>query len=146
MSPQVMANPPSPRPAQAVPRQALRYLVVGGLTYVVDLAVFLAVHAWREDAYLAANVAGRLAGALAGFVMHKLWTFEDRRAQGTGRQAVLYAAVLGGNIAASSALMFTAVDVLGADARLARVVVDVLIVGSTFWLSRRIFRAGPARA
>ena len=126
-------------------RQLLRYGLVGGITYVVDLAVFLAGNAWQPQAYLEANVAGRLAGAVAGFVLHKTWTFEDRRSEGTARQALLYALLLAGNVAASSLLLAAAVQGLGLAAGLARPAIDVLIIGSTFVLSRRIFRAEPAR-
>lgn len=54
--------------------QGLRYLASGVAQFALDWAVFAALHAVTGASALP-NVAGRVAGALLGFVINSRWTF-----------------------------------------------------------------------
>ncbi len=58
-------------------RQIFRFLIVGGTSVAVDLAVYLLLlpHLDRTSA----KGISYLAGVVVGFVGNKLWTFESRR-------------------------------------------------------------------
>lgn len=60
-------------------RQGGRFLVAGGVQLLLDWALFVALTA-AGVAAAPANLCGRLAGALLGFVLHGRYTFAGQRA------------------------------------------------------------------
>lgn len=119
--------------------QVVRFMVVGCLNVGLTFAVFVVCYQWvplgtlvvealgTTDGGLArtladfgigsidaavANAAGYLAGMVNSFALNKLWTFEagGRTAQQLGRFVALNMV----SLAASTAIMFVAVDVLAA--------------------------------
>lgn len=139
------ALPPSAKPFPTLAKEALRYVIVGGGTYVVDFLVYLLVIGVAPSLYLQGNVAGRIAGAVLGFVLHKYWTFGGDHVRSAPMQALSYLALLGFNIVFSSALLmgFNAyLPVLGPV--FSRVATDVIVIAFTFVCSRRIFHRRPA--
>ena len=86
--------------------------------------------------FLAANLCGKLTGAALGFVLHRHVTFRWAQRDGAARQFAAYLAVLGFNLLLSSALLWAAIRLLGANAYLAKLGVDIVVVGTAFLLSR----------
>ncbi|MFM9979207.1 MAG: GtrA family protein [Sphingomonadaceae bacterium] len=120
--------------------QLSRYGAMGLIVYAVDFLTFWLIHAIAPSLYLIANVAGKAAGAATGFVLHKTVTFAGEQQHATGRQALLYALVLGINMAGSSALLWLAVG-LGAPTTPARIAIDGIVIATSFLASRfLIFR------
>lgn len=115
--------------------QLARYGGVGLVVYAVDLATFWAIATLAPTLYLAANVAGKAAGAATGFVLHKRITFAGTQRHRAPRQAAMYAALLAFNMAASSALLWLAVS-LGAPAKPARIAIDLFVIATSFLASR----------
>ena len=128
-------------PLRGLTGEAVRYVIVGGGTYVADFLVYLLIVTLSPALYLQGNAAGRLAGALLGFVLHKYWTFGGQHVRSTGSQALSYALLLLFNIGFSSALLMSLQTLLpGLGPLLARIVTDVVVIGFTFVCSRYIFR------
>ena len=129
----------------AIAREVLRYVIVGGSTYVLDFLVYLLIFSLAPALYLLGNVAGRIAGAALGFVLHKYWTFGGNHARSASAQALSYAALLGFNITMSSALLmgfhayWTALGVV-----FARIATDVIVIVFSFVCSKYIFYSRPA--
>ena len=121
---------------QNLAAQLVRYGLVGGAVYFCDLVVFALIIAALPASHLPANVAGRLAGAALGFVLHRQFTFSWPQRDGKSRQAVAYSALLLANIAASSLLLWLAVDQAGIDAFIARVAVDFIVIAVAFLAGR----------
>lgn len=124
-----------------LPRQMWRYLLVGGVVYLVDLAVYAAMVHLVPHAYLLANGMGKIAGAALGFILHKRFTFFGGQRDGVERQVLSYAGLLAFNLALSSALLWFAVGAVGADALIARVAIDGLVIlmsflGMRLWVYR----------
>jgi putative flippase GtrA len=113
-------------------RQVARYGLVGGLVLALDYAVFAGLLSLLPGQHLATNLAGKLAGATAGFVLHKYVSFAGAQADSTGRQAFSYAALLGFNLLLSSALLWLLVDRLELNAYGARLFVDAIVIGVSF--------------
>ena len=121
--------------------QVARYGLVGLLVLALDYAVFAGLLALLPGQHLAVNIAGKLAGAAIGFVLHKYVTFAGEQADGTGRQALSYALLLGFNLLLSSALLWLSVDWLRLNAYGARLFIDAVVIGvsflgSKFWVYR----------
>jgi putative flippase GtrA len=151
-----VSTPPedrSPTPAAAVPGvlqglfaiKVVRYVLVGGFLFLVDVSVFLALVKGAGVGLGLAQVVSRTAGAATGFLLHRAWTFagdgEHRLSlpfQGSGFVALNLV-----NIAISP-LVVTGVDHLFHFPLLVtKIVSEALIVGESFVMLRWIFRRTP---
>ena len=59
-------------------REALTYLIFGGLTTVVNIGLFMLLSAWTELGTGAANAIALVSSILFAYVTNKLWVFESR--------------------------------------------------------------------
>jgi len=112
-------------------RQSRRFIVAGAVQLLLDWAVFVALTALGAPA-APANLCGRLAGALLGFVLHGRYTFADAAAHraGTGRRRFLrYAVAWLAMTALSTWLVTLAVQQAGLHAA---------------WLAKPVVEAGMA--
>lgn len=116
--------------------QALRYGAVGLVVLAADFAVYSAILFAAPAHFLAANLAGKATGAALGFVLHRTVTFRWAQRDPAARQFLSYLAVLGFNLILSSLLLWLAIDRFDANPYLAKLAVDVVIVGTAFLLSR----------
>lgn len=121
---------------QGVAHQMVRYGAVGGAVYLSDWSAFTATLWAMPEAYLMANVIGKAAGAMVGFVLHRHFTFSWQHKDKAGRQALSYLLLFAANLAMSSLLMWLLVDTAGANAFVAKLFVDALIIASSFVASR----------
>jgi putative flippase GtrA len=112
--------------------QVVRYGLVGLLVLALDYAVFAGLLSLLPGQHLAANIAGKIVGAAAGFVLHKYVTFAGAQADGTGRQVMSYIMLLTFNLLLSSALLWLLVDRLQLNSYGARLFVDVTVIGVSF--------------
>ena len=121
--------------------QVIRYGLVGLLVLALDYAVFAGLLALLPGQHLMANIAGKLAGAAVGFILHKYVTFAGDQADGAGRQAFAYVLLLGFNLLLSSALLWLLVDRMELNTYGARLFVDAVVIsvsflGSKLWVYR----------
>lgn len=116
--------------------QAVRYVAVGLVVLAADFAIYSAILLAAPERFLAANLAGKVVGAALGFVLHRTVTFRWAQRDPATRQLLSYLAVLGFNLLLSSLLLWFAIDRLGANPYLAKLAVDIVIVGTAFLLSR----------
>ncbi|WP_332819836.1 GtrA family protein [Sphingopyxis sp.] len=116
--------------------QAVRYVAVGLVVLAADFAIYSAILLAAPERFLAANLAGKVVGAALGFVLHRTVTFRWAQRDPATRQLLSYLAVLGFNLLLSSLLLWFAIDHLGANPYLAKLAVDIVIVGTAFLLSR----------
>ncbi|GMN13689.1 GtrA family protein [Altererythrobacter sp. MTPC7] len=122
--------------------QTLRYGAVGLIVLAADIAVYAGSLLVLPGAWLPANIAGKAAGAATGFVLHRNVTFRGASAGSRTRQGAGYVALLGFNMALSSALLWALVEQAGLDAFAAKLVTEVAVISTAFLLSRTlVFRA-----
>jgi putative flippase GtrA len=122
--------------ARILTGQMVRYAAVGLLVLTLDYAVFAVLNMAFPGQHLFANIAGKLTGAAAGFVLHKYISFAGAQAASTQRQALSYAVLLAFNLLLSSFLLWLLVDWLALNAFAARLVVDAIIIGVSFFGSK----------
>ncbi len=116
--------------------QMMRYGMVGGVVYISDFAAFAAMFLLFPNAYLHANIVGKVTGAVIGFVLHRHFTFSWQHKDKAGRQAISYLILFAANVAMSSLLMWLLVDRAGVDAYLAKLFVDAIVIVTAFSASR----------
>ena len=116
--------------------QAARYAAVGLVVLAADFLIYSAILLVVPERFVAANLAGKVAGAALGFVLHRTVSFRWTQRDTATRQLLSYLVVLGFNLLLSSLLLWLAIDRLGANPYLAKLAVDIVIVGSAFLLSR----------
>ena len=123
--------------------QMVRYAAVGVLVLAIDYAVFAGLNIVFPGQHLFANIAGKLTGAAAGFVLHKTISFAGAQADSTQQQAISYAMLLAFNLMLSTGLLWTLVDWLALNAFASRLAVDAIIIGvsflgSKFWVYKTL--------
>lgn len=122
--------------------QAVRYGLVGACVFAADLTVYWVTLQIAPPTYLAANVAGKTAGAVLGFALHKWFTFGWQQKDRGLRQLVSYLCLFLANLVLSSALLWLLVAGLGVHNLLAKVLVDAVVIATSFVVSRQwVYRA-----
>lgn len=116
-------------------RSPLRYLLVGGLLFVLDFTVTRALYVeWGQPLELA-QWAGRIAGAGVGYWVHRYVTFQtsDRL---TGSVRLRYWLVAAGLWFVSPLLLRGATLAIPGNLFLAKIAVECLLVGVSYLLLR----------
>lgn len=118
-------------PRKSLVGQFLRYLVTGGLAFVVDFGLFalcLYVFEWH---YLLANLVGLVAGLVLNYAMSILWVFtacerslEKRRVT----EFSLFALVGIAGVGINQLLMYGMVDGLEFNEMISKMVAAVLVL------------------
>ena len=117
--------------------QVGRFLASGLCVVALDYLVFIALTSLSPQGYVAANVAGKSAGALSGFFLHKHYTFAGgRQRKSTLVQLVLYFALYVTNMALSTLIIHLCVMLLGWNDLHAKVIADGIVIAGSFLVSR----------
>jgi putative flippase GtrA len=121
---------------QSLLHQAARYGAVGLFVFACDFACYAAIIHAVPGAYLVANLIGKAVGAGVGFVLHKHFTFSWEQKHRTGAQIASYLALMLFNFASSSAILWLLVAQLGMDKFVAKIIVDVVVIATSFVVGR----------
>lgn len=118
-------------PRKSLLGQFLRYLVTGGLAFVVDFGLFalcLYVFEWH---YLLANLVGLIAGLVLNYTMSIVWVFtacertlEKQKAAEFG----LFALVGFAGVGINQLLMYLMVDGLSLNEMVSKMIAAVLVL------------------
>lgn len=110
----------------------VRYLAVGAVVYFIDLASFMLLYGAAGAGPQFANISGKIAGAGAGFLLHKYVTYLDRQAGAMPGQAAKYLLLLGFNLLLSISLVFVFIDLLDLPVVAFRIVADVIVIACSY--------------
>ncbi|MFI0351615.1 GtrA family protein [Actinomadura sp. 9N407] len=125
----------------------LRYLVIGGLSFVVDFGTLYAVHGVLRVWLPAATVTAYLMALAVNFGLNRLWAFGGAAATAVGRQLARYLFLVAVNIAVT-ALVVPGLAALGVQYLAAKVIataglVVVNYVAYRTWVFGRSAAAAP---
>lgn len=112
--------------------QVARFGLVGLLVIALDYAVFAALLWAMPDSHLIANIAGKIAGAISGFFLHKNISFAGAQRDSMGKQGAAYALLFAFNLAMSTGLLWLLVDQAALNAYGSRLFVDALVILTSF--------------
>lgn len=121
---------------QSLFHQMARYGVVGLIVLLCDFATYAALTGFSPTTYLEANLVGKAAGAAVGFLLHRHFTFSWEQKHKPGKQLLSYIGLMLFNLAASSALLWFLVDQAGMGKLLAKPFVDIVVIATSFLVSR----------
>jgi putative flippase GtrA len=118
-------------------QQFLKYLVVGGTSWVVDLLVFYLTYPLLG--IIAAQTAARLVGALVAFIGHKVIVFEDQTFERkTLQQQLLHYLMLWiVSYSLSIILLLLLIDLLQFHPMAAKLFTETIIIAINFLAMRR---------
>jgi putative flippase GtrA len=116
--------------------QSIRYLFAGGLVFLIDLLVFVAISHSLPDMVVEANLASKVAGGFFGFFIHNYWTFSWTKTRPSSFQYFSYAGLLIFNMILSSILVYLLVIMSGIPAIVGKLISDVAVIITAFLLSR----------
>ena len=118
-------------------RQGRAYLLVGALQWVLDCTVTVGLSSGGLLPIEAANLSGRVAGALLGFWLNGRFTFATPEMRPGPRQFRRFLAMWLGTTALSTLLMAAAEESMGLHgAWLAKPVIEIALAAVGFVLSR----------
>ena len=123
-------------------REIIMYLIVGGLTTAVGLAVYFALTATVLDAQKpvqlqAANVISWIAAVSFAYVMSRLFVFRSRD-PGVAREAAFFFGARVLTLLMDMGLMFLMVTAGGMNDRIAKVIVQIAVIIANYVLSKRV--------
>ncbi|MCG8079583.1 MAG: GtrA family protein [Candidatus Thiodiazotropha taylori] len=127
-------------------QQFLRYLLVGGASWVVDFLVFFLTYS--HIGIVPAQTVARIVGALVAFAGHKLIVFEDRQftPQAMRQQIVQYLILWLVSYTLSVILLLAFIDLLQLHPVAAKLITEAIIIVINFVTMRRYIFASKAGA
>ncbi|MCG7966234.1 MAG: GtrA family protein [Candidatus Thiodiazotropha taylori] len=127
-------------------QQFLRYLLVGGASWVVDFLVFFLTYS--HIGIVPAQTVARTVGALVAFAGHKLIVFEDRQftPQAMRQQIVQYLILWLVSYTLSVILLLAFIDLLQLHPVAAKLITEAIIIVINFVTMRRYIFASKAGA
>ncbi|MEW8324336.1 MAG: GtrA family protein [Candidatus Thiodiazotropha taylori] len=127
-------------------QQVLRYLLVGGASWVVDFLVFFLTYS--HIGIVPAQTVARIVGALVAFAGHKLIVFEDRQftPQAMRQQIVQYLILWLVSYTLSVILLLGFIDLLQLHPVAAKLITEAIIIVINFVTMRRYIFASKAGA
>lgn len=127
-------------------RHFRRYLLVGGLQWLLDCAVMMAL-SMAGLAIAPANVAGRISGAVLGFWLNARYTFSDHAGRPGRRQLLRFILMWLGMTWLGTWLLTQVEALFGLHwAWLAKPLLEILLGLAGFVLARHWVYAQPPRA
>ncbi|MEJ2403406.1 MAG: GtrA family protein [Candidatus Thiodiazotropha sp.] len=132
--------------SQAISHQLIRYLIVGGVAWLVDFTLFALTYATLG--IFSAQTLARIAGALVGFAGHKRVVFQNRSTltKSTRNQAIQYALLWLFSYLASLTLLYLLVHPASQHPVIAKLITETLILGFNFTAMRRYVFADRSNA
>ncbi|MCG8067678.1 MAG: GtrA family protein [Candidatus Thiodiazotropha taylori] len=127
-------------------QQFLRYLLVGGASWVVDFLVFFL--SYSHIGIVPAQTLARIVGALVAFAGHKLIVFEDRQftPQAMRQQIVQYLILWLVSYTLSVILLLGFIELLQLHPVAAKLITEAIIIVINFVTMRRYIFASKAGA
>jgi len=118
-----------------------RFLASSFLGFCIDTAALVLLFGWTGSLLGSVLGARALSGAV-NFVVNRRWVFADRRR--SARAAAIQYAVLAGVLLAANFGLLTALTGFGLPVLVAKVLTEMLLLGASFTLQRRIVFAQRA--
>lgn len=130
------------RPTDRLFGQFLRYVLVGGISFVVDMCLLVTLtEMWGVD-YLASAAIGFFAGLATNYLLSITWVFEARAISDPLTEFLVFAAIGLGGLALTEAFLWIGSEWLLVDYRITKVATVVVVLIWNFGLRKWILFRG----
>ncbi len=113
-----------------------RYLLSGVLVYLSDFFTFLFINQFLLFHYQTANILGRIAGTIAGFYLHKTFTFKDSNNTKLKKQLIQYLILILSNYGLTILLLEVLFNFVGLNIYISRFIIDIVVVVISYYISK----------
>ena len=111
-----------------VMRQAWKFIVVGGISTVINYAIFFLSYHYGQINYLVASAIGYVTGLSLSYLFNASWTFRQQSTSHLiGNQIARFITIYVCSLAMSLGLIYLLVHWLGMDPRVA----NIIAIGQT---------------
>ena len=125
--------------------QFLRYLVVGGVAFVVDFGVLVLLTEVLSLHYLTSAAIAFCCGLVTNYILSITWVFSTRSLASKRTEFTIFSIIgvvgLGGN----ELLMYLGTDVLGLDYRLSKLITVAIVLFWNFGMRKLILFSRPTK-
>ncbi len=121
---------------------AIRFIISGGTSAMVDLALLYLLHNTVGMHYLTAAILAFLGAFGVSFTLHKFWTFKSHE-RDAHKQIVIYLGTSLFGLALNTFLMYVFVDHFNIPVLPAQFIVGILVAFSSFFINRNFVFKNP---
>lgn len=132
-------------PLRHLAGQFLRYVVVGGLAFVVDYALLFVMTEYAGLHYLVSASIGFACGLLASYLLCIGWIFPVRALDSRGREFGAFALIGIAGLGLNNGLMFAATEWAGVHYLISKLLAAALVLIFNFGLRRHFLFSNRAR-
>lgn len=104
-----------------------RFVPVSGLATVVDFGTSYLVLHYLSLSYGLSTVLGNITGGIVGFVLSRLWVFQDSQSEKSHRQLIKYILVSAGNSLMNTVGVIALSKIISADYLIIRALVGTFV-------------------
>jgi putative flippase GtrA len=123
----------------------LRYVLVGGMSFFINFAIFYLCHKQLGWWYVYATIVAGSVAWMVNFPLHKFWTFEDYRKKAARTQVPAHLTLkLFNTYAWDPLLLYTLVEGVGVPPLWGKVFVGSLLGAQNYVLCRYVIFRRPA--
>ena len=123
--------------ARLLAHNQVRYLLAGAGAFVIEYAIFIVLMSATQALYFANSVSFGI-GILAGFILHKLWSFKGNHRLPVKHQAWIYLVIVIVNLSFTNIVIGLATDVMGMPPLIGKLVALMFIIVWNYLLYRHI--------
>ena len=117
-------------------RQFFKYLVVGGLAFVVDYTILFLLARYAGLHYLLAATAGFILGLVTNYLLCIGWIFDQRSMQNTVHEFAIFTMIGIAGLGLNNGLMYVATDLAGVHYLLSKLLAAACVLIFNFGLRR----------
>lgn len=114
----------------------VRYLISGGTSATVNLAILSLLYYVFGVYYILAGMIAFVVAFFVSLILHKFWTFDDTSMDGVHKQAGKYLMVSLFGLAINTGILFICVDIFHLYVYISQVIAGGLTASVTFFISR----------
>lgn len=117
---------------KATTLQAVKFLIVGGVSTVINYGSFFILLTWLHWHYLVASVVGYVLGLIFGYILNRNWSFAEHKQVRMPKEFVRYLGVYLFSLVCNSLVLMLGVRWLQFDPRLANIIAIMVSMVSNF--------------
>lgn len=123
--------------------EALRYLIVGGMTTGINIVFFFAL-THLGMAWFGANLIAWAASVAFAFVANKLAVFHSHTTAPLAvlKEAVGFTALRGASLGADTVILFIGLTLLHGNTLVVKLIDQVIVIVLNYLFSKKLFKAG----